>query len=114
LSRMGKSAAHGSRTTRRAHCFQSSRLHRAWFRGINPVRVQRQVPHSYCIQGLGPLLPQAEAAEEGMAIAAEPRAGGNAFQLLAVAAAENDIVGFQRGLQFHYDLRHMLAPFLLA
>src|ERR1700722_4620137 len=60
------------------------------------------------------LAPQAEAAEKGEVVVAEPRTLRHFLELACVAAAKHDIVGFQYRLQ---GLDHLLdgaAPFLGA
>src|SRR5208337_1222299 len=65
-------------------------------------------------RGSAVLLPQAEAAEEGIAIAAEAGTRGIALQFFAVATAEDHVIGFQSALQFFDDPGNMLAPFIFA
>src|ERR1700722_1158185 len=59
-------------------------------------------------------LPEAEAAGEGVVVAAEARAGGESFQFFGIATAEDDVIGFERGLQKFSDFEDFAAPFFLA
>src|SRR5260370_12877676 len=58
-------------------------------------------------------LPHAEAAEEGIFIAAKPDAGRQLLQFLDVSPAQDDIIGFQSSPQLLRYFRRVLAPFFL-
>src|SRR6266851_3667252 len=58
-------------------------------------------------------LPHAEAAEEGIFIAAQPRAGRQLLQFLDVSPAQDDIIRFQTSPQFLRNFPDVLAPFFL-
>src|SRR5260370_33117605 len=58
-------------------------------------------------------LPHAEAAEEGIFIAAKPGAGRQLLQFLAVAPAQDDVIGFQSSPQILRNFRYLQTPFFL-
>src|SRR5258708_35910667 len=58
-------------------------------------------------------LPHAEAAEEGIFIAAQPGAGRQHLQFLAVTPAQYDAIGFQRSTQILRNFRNAQTPFFL-
>src|SRR5579872_5111625 len=60
------------------------------------------------------LFPQTIAADERIRIGTEPGALRQCAQRLRVATANDDIVGFQGGLQSSYDVGDVPAPLLLS
>src|SRR5229473_1430694 len=58
-------------------------------------------------------LPHAEAAEEGIFIAAQPGAGRQLLQFLAVSPAQDDVIGFQSSTQLLRNFRNLQTPFFL-
>src|SRR5258705_7460285 len=60
------------------------------------------------------LFPKAEATDEGVFIFAEAGAGGQGVEFLAVAAAEDDVIGGERFLEKFHDFGDVAAPLFLA
>src|SRR4029453_10637823 len=59
-------------------------------------------------------LPEAEAADERVVVAAEADIRGGLVELLRVAPAEHDVIRLDRGAEPFNGLHHGLTPFLLA
>ena len=59
-------------------------------------------------------MPHAKATQEGEVIAAEAGIFRQALQFARIAAADDDIVGFQQRAQLRHDLADGPAPFLAA
>src|SRR5689334_8804981 len=60
------------------------------------------------------VFPHAEAAEKGIFIVAEPSAGGPAFELLDVAAAQHHGIHDERGAKTGGDILDVALPFVAA
>src|ERR1700719_1906710 len=58
--------------------------------------------------------PQAKSSDKRVTIASEAHVAGQLFQLFAVAAAEDNIVGTERCDQFAGDLEYISPPFLFS
>src|SRR4051794_23316095 len=67
------------------------------------------IPSSLCL-----VLPQAEAAEEGVLVVAQAAALRQCLQLLGIAAAEHDVVGDEGCLETADDIVDCFLPPLLA
>src|SRR6516162_6772126 len=61
-----------------------------------------------------PLFPQAETAEEGVGVVAGAGAFGERLELLDVAAAKDDVIREQCGLQTGHHVGDSLAPLAFA
>src|SRR4051794_7617512 len=60
------------------------------------------------------LVPEAEGADEGVRVRAQPRVRRQLLQQLRIPPAEHDVVGLERFAQQLDGLSHRLAPALLA
>jgi hypothetical protein len=60
------------------------------------------------------LFPEAVAAEEGVFIFAEAGAGGQGVEFLAVAAAEDDVIGIEGFFEELHDFGNVAAPLFFA
>src|ERR1035438_6096868 len=59
-------------------------------------------------------LPHAEAAEKSVLVTSKPRSRGYFLKFLAIAATQNNVIGFDCGLQSFGNFHNVTAPFFLT